>query len=76
MPRPSFSEGWGGAYVNFYLANGGAVAPAYGRPEADARALEVLRRALPGREVVQVEAEVLAWGGGGVHCITQQEPVF
>lgn len=77
MPRPSFAEGWGGAYVNFYLANNnGAVMPAYGRPEADARALAVLRRALPGREVAQVEAAALAWGGGGVHCITQQEPLF
>ena len=76
MPRPSFAKGWGGAYVNFYLANGGAVMPAYGRPQADARALEVLRQALPGREVIQVESSVLAWGGGGIHCVTQQQPLF
>ena len=75
MPRPSFAKEWGGAYVNFYMANGGAVMPGYGRPDSDARALEVLRRALPQREVAQVDASILAWGGGGVHCITQQEPV-
>ena len=76
MPRRSFADGWLGAYVNFYFANGGAVMPGYGCPDADLRALEVLRRALPGREVAQVDASALAWGGGGVHCITQQEPVF
>jgi agmatine deiminase len=30
--------------------------------------------AFPGREVVPVPARVIGFGGGGVHCITQQIP--
>ena len=42
-------------------------------PEGDA-ALDQIRAALPDREVVGVPGAVLAYGGGGVHCITQQVP--
>ncbi|MFJ9339961.1 agmatine/peptidylarginine deiminase [Streptomyces sp. NPDC101733] len=62
-------------YLNFYLANGGCVVPVGGdHPESDAAALAVLASALPGRKVVGVPTPVLAYGGGGVHCITQQLP--
>ncbi|MER6521530.1 MULTISPECIES: agmatine deiminase family protein [unclassified Streptomyces] len=60
-------------YLNFYLANGGCVVPVGGTPEDEA-ALAVLAEALPGRKVVGVPAPVLAFGGGGIHCITQQLP--
>ncbi|MFC6480680.1 agmatine deiminase family protein [Streptomyces goshikiensis] len=60
-------------YLNFYLANGGCVVPVGGTPQDDA-ALAVLAAALPGRTVVGVPTPVLAYGGGGVHCITQQLP--
>ncbi|MDJ0463743.1 agmatine deiminase family protein [Streptomyces sp. H27-C3] len=60
-------------YLNFYLANGGVVVPVAGTPE-DRAALAVLAAALPDREVVGVETPTLAYGGGGIHCITQQLP--
>lgn len=60
-------------YLNFYLANGGCVVPVGGTPQDDA-ALAVLAAALPGRTVVGVPTPVLAYGGGGIHCITQQLP--
>ncbi|WP_274910750.1 agmatine deiminase family protein [Streptomyces sp. WZ-12] len=60
-------------YLNFYLANGGAVVPV-GGGDRDEEALAVLAAALPGRQVVGVPAPTLAFGGGGVHCITQQLP--
>jgi agmatine deiminase len=59
--------------LNTYLANGGAIVPVVDGPEGEA-ALGQLRAALPDREVVGVEASVLAYGGGGIHCITQQVP--
>jgi agmatine deiminase len=64
------------SYVNFYVANGGVVAPAFGgaAAAADAAAAEVLRRAFPGREVVQVPTREIVLGGGNIHCITQQQP--
>jgi len=60
-------------YLNFYLPNGGVVVPIAGVP-ADAGALAVLAEAMPDREVVGVRTPALAYGGGGIHCITQQIP--
>jgi agmatine deiminase len=61
------------SYINFYIANGGIVAPAYGVTEDDV-ARERLQSYFPGREVVLVPIDSIAEGGGGIHCITQQQP--
>jgi agmatine deiminase len=61
------------SYVNFYIANGGVVMPRFGVP-GDDRARAVIQAAFPSREVVQVDVTQLACGGGGIHCITQQQP--
>ncbi|MCY1179093.1 putative agmatine deiminase [compost metagenome] len=63
------------SYTNFYIANGAIIMPAYGI-DADKVAAEVLAQAFPGREVVPVRINHLAHGGGGVHCITQQQPAW
>lgn len=63
------------SYTNFYIANGAIIMPAYGI-EADQEAAQVLAKAFPGREVVPVQINHLAHGGGGVHCITQQQPAW
>jgi agmatine deiminase len=60
-------------YLNFYLPNGGVVVPVAGSPEDEA-ALAVIKSAFPDRTVVPVPARILAWGGGGIHCTTQQIP--
>jgi agmatine deiminase len=62
-------------YVNLYVANGVVVVPVCGDdPDRDADVMRTLRSVFGGREVVGVPARVLAEGGGGVHCITQQVP--
>jgi agmatine deiminase len=61
-------------YANFYLPNGGVVVPTGGVPQ-DREAIERLGGIFPDREVVPVPGAVLAFGGGGPHCITQQVPV-
>lgn len=61
------------SYINFYIANGAVIVPAFEDPQ-DARAFETISRAFPGREVVQVPALDIVHGGGGIHCITQQQP--
>jgi agmatine deiminase len=63
------------SYTNFYIANGAIIMPAYGI-EADQLAAQTLAKAFPGREVVPVRINHLAHGGGGVHCITQQQPAW
>ena len=61
------------SYINFYLANGAVIAPSYGIPTDDA-VRERLSDYFPGREVKMVNIDAIAVGGGGIHCITQQQP--
>jgi agmatine deiminase len=62
------------SYVNFYVCNGAVIAPSFGDRDADGVAREVLAELHPGREVVQIDIDPLAEGGGGIHCATQQQP--
>jgi agmatine deiminase len=61
------------SYINFYLANGGLVMPAFDDPH-DERARDALAECFPGRDILQIDALDIVEGGGGIHCITQQEP--
>jgi len=61
------------SYVNSYLANGAVIVPGY-NDERDAAAVETYQRLYPERVVVQVQIGHIALGGGGIHCITQQQP--
>jgi len=63
-----------GSYMNFYVCNGGVIVPVAGA-ETDDAALQIVAGCYPGREVVPVPGLVLAFGGGGPHCITQQVPL-
>jgi agmatine deiminase len=78
LPAPGVLSDAGGwvdySYVNHAVVNGGVIACAFGDPVADRRAVEILAAAYPGREVVAVDAVELFARGGGVHCITQQQP--
>jgi agmatine deiminase len=60
-------------YLNFYICNGAVIVPVSGA-ETDAEALSIIASAYPAREVIAVPGAVLAYGGGGPHCITQQVP--
>jgi agmatine deiminase len=77
LPAPQVLRDDGGfvdfSYVNHVLVNGGVIACAFGDPHDDAAAA-ILREAYPGREVVSVDARPLFERGGGIHCITQQQP--
>lgn len=59
--------------TNFYLANGACIVPVTAGADLD-KALDAVQSVIPDREVVGVPGTVLAFGGGGVHCITQQVP--
>ena len=59
--------------TNFYLANHACIVPVTAGADLD-KALDAVQAAIPDREVVGVPGSVLAFGGGGVHCITQQVP--
>ena len=63
------------SYVNHVVVNGGVIACGFGEPRADADARAILAEAYPGRRVVTVDARAIFARGGGIHCITQQQPV-
>ncbi len=76
QPAPRFGvdgERLSLSYVNFYLANGAVIMPAFDDP-ADEPARATLKAAFPDRTVVQLPALAIVAGGGGIHCITQQQP--
>ncbi|WP_129661793.1 agmatine deiminase family protein [Rothia uropygialis] len=78
VPAPSrISDDFGPvdwSYINHYVANGAVIACSFGDGRADGRAREILSEAYPGRDVVSVEARPIFARGGGIHCITQQQP--
>ncbi len=62
------------SYVNHLVVNGGVIACGFGEEEADATARGILEDVYQGRRVVTVDARELFARGGGIHCITQQQP--
>jgi agmatine deiminase len=78
LPMPARTEHRGRrlspGYVNFYVANGAVVMPAFGDP-ADDDARDILARLFPGRAVLPVPTLELTKADGNIHCVTQQQPV-
>ena len=60
-------------YVNLYALNGAVLVPTIGDP-ADADMLAIIAERVSRPRSCPVPGAVLAHGGGGVHCITQQVP--
>mgnify|MGYP001073506871 CR=1 FL=1 len=61
------------SYINTYLANDAVIVPGYD-DERDYLAIETYQNIYPDRDVAQVQISDIAIGGGGIHCITQQQP--
>ncbi|MFT4010142.1 MAG: agmatine deiminase family protein [Nocardioidaceae bacterium] len=61
------------SYVNHFVLNGAVITCTFADP-VDDEAAEILAAAYPGRVLVPVDARPLFARGGGVHCITQQQP--
>lgn len=61
-------------YLNLYVGNGFVVVPTSGHP-ADDDMVALIAEQFPGRSTFGLEiGSILAVGGGGIHCITQQIP--
>lgn len=70
------------SYNNFLITNGAVLAPKYWKPglpasmkQKDSEAQEILASLFPDRKVYTFDVKTLNFGGGGIHCITQQQPV-
>ena len=72
---------WASSYVNYVPTNGVVLVSKFWKPgrsleilERDRQAQNVLKRLFPGRRIVPIHSENVNRGGGGMNCITQQEP--
>lgn len=73
--RPQYAnKDFAAGYINFYVCNGAVVCPEFGDTRADRNSRAILREQFPGREIVQLNIDAIAAGGGGIHCTTQQQP--
>ncbi|MFE5481654.1 agmatine deiminase family protein [Streptomyces sp. NPDC056527] len=61
-------------YANFYVANDSVFMPRFGDRKADDRAKGILQEHFPKRDVVMVQIDTIASGGGGIHCSTHDQP--
>jgi len=61
------------SYTNFYIGNTVVLAPIF-NDKKDAAALAILEDCFPRRRVIGIDCSDIIYGGGAVHCITQQEP--
>ncbi|CAJ1340067.1 unnamed protein product [Effrenium voratum] len=78
--RPAWSSGaaaagFAASYINYYVGNGVVVAQNFGDAVTDAAAVSKLQELYPGRAVESLDVDVIAYGGGGIHCSTQQQPL-
>jgi len=61
------------SYINHYILNGAVLLCAFDDAN-DAEAKAILAEAYPGREIRLIDARPIFAKGGGIHCITQQQP--
>jgi len=77
VPAPETLKDDGGfvdySYINHYVLNGAVLLGSF-KDKNDQEARSILRDCYPGREIVLVDARELFARGGGIHCITQQQP--
>lgn len=78
MPKPLWLEEerryLPASYANFYIGNECILLPVF-KDRHDKKAIELLMEAFPNRQVVPIYAAELVYGYGGIHCVTQQEPM-
>lgn len=63
------------SYTNFYIGNTTILVPTYNDP-SDEKALKIIQSCFPNRKVAGIDCRDLIYGGGGMHCISQQQPAL
>jgi agmatine deiminase len=69
------------SYLNFLIANDCVLMPRYwqkGLPgairERDEQAQSILQSVFPNKKIIPLDVLSVNWGGGGIHCITRNQP--
>lgn len=66
------------SYFNYLVTNDIVILPTYTKhgssPEKEERVKEIFTKAFPNRKLVFLDVINLNYLGGGIHCVTQQQP--
>jgi len=77
VPAPTILKDESGlvdfSYINHYILNGAVLLCSFDDPN-DLKAKAILEDVYPGREIRLIDARPIFERGGGIHCITQQQP--
>lgn len=87
IPTRIPNERLAASYVNFYIANDAVIMPGFANPncndalnysykKSDNKAKDILANLFPTRKIIQIYTRDILIGGGNIHCITQQIPMF
>jgi agmatine deiminase len=63
------------SYANFYIGNAVVLVPVFGNEKKDDKALSIMEELFPSRKILGINCRELVFGFGGIHCVTQQQPV-
>jgi agmatine deiminase len=76
MPHMHYDDGQKApvSYANFYIGNTVVLVPIFQDPN-DEKALKIIQSCFPDRKVVGIDCRETIYGGGSIHCMTQQQPV-
>ncbi|MCB0853853.1 MAG: agmatine deiminase family protein, partial [Bacteroidetes bacterium] len=80
LMNPGDSINWVAAssYLNYLVTNGAVLLPTYQKSgssgEKEAKVRDIFSRVFPDRKLIFLDVLNLNYHGGGIHCITQQEP--
>ena len=62
-------------YINYLVVNQAVITVNFGDTITDSDTFAKLSALYPGRTVEMINMDSLYTGGGGIHCVTQQQPV-
>lgn len=63
------------SYTNFYIGNNVVLVPTYNDTN-DENALKIIKSYFQDKKVIGIDSRDLIYGGGSIHCITQQQPLL
>ncbi|MFA5841023.1 MAG: agmatine deiminase family protein [Candidatus Paceibacterota bacterium] len=75
MPHMNYDDGTKApvSYANFYISNKVVLVPTFNDAN-DKRAFEIIKSCFPDHKIIGTDCRDIIYGGGALHCITQQQP--
>lgn len=75
MPHMNFDDNQKApvSYANFYIGNTVVLVPTFQDPN-DEKAIQIIQSCFLNRKVLGIDCRETIYGGGSIHCMTQQQP--